>query len=528
MRLPDGEVCALASERVGERYKHEWDPRPAYECLIGRAATAGYAIDPSTDLYRSRADGLPETPRHHFNHAAGAFFGSGFRRSAVLVIDGQGPELAANATTTIWHGEGTQLDLVDNLEPSGVAFAAHSLGHFYTAIGALAGLGGLHEEGKTMGLAAYGRPSPFLDYFERFVSVASDGTYSIDPRITLAILGNTFGPKYYGWKEQPEEVQAVWTEIQALRKGWSVRARPTQDDADIAFAGQYILERVVLALAQRARAITGAPSLCIAGGVALNCVANEKIRASGLFERMFVFPAAGDEGQALGKLYSEILNRDGVTPGPFESAFLGPAYTNAEFESALAEATDLRIVTSTAETTIREAAKRLARGAILGCCRGRSELGARALGHRSIFADPRKPETRDRINFFVKGREWYRPVAPIVLERAAADYFEVSEPTPFMTFAVRVRPSAVKLVPAVVHADGTARLQTVSDGQEPFLAGILEEFSRITGLPVLVNTSFNVAGEPLVETYADAIRSFRQMPLDGLLLEDHLLVKIAA
>lgn len=249
-----------------------------------------------------------ETTGHHYYHAAGTYYGSGFNDAAVLVIDGQGPENDYRASTSIWYGEGDALHLLEMPHLTEGVFAPQSIGHFYTAIGALAGMQELHEEGKTMGLASYGQPSKYVDFFRGYVRLNRDGSYFVDPNFIYATLGNTLGPAHFGWDEQPPEVQEIWQKFTELRGG-PVRQKGeevTQDDADIAYAGQIILEEVMLGLAKQAKEATRSDYLCIAGGVALNSVANGRIAESGLFKDIFIFPAAGDDGQAIGKLFVDI------------------------------------------------------------------------------------------------------------------------------------------------------------------------------------------------------------------------------
>ncbi|MGB3444292.1 MAG: carbamoyltransferase C-terminal domain-containing protein [Actinophytocola sp.] len=524
----DGEIVALASERVGDRYKHQWNSGLAYRHLgeIDRYAGSfngdhDYHIDNSTGLVASD---------HHFYHAASTFFGSGYDEAAVLVLDGQGELDGHLATTTIWHGTGSDLRLVEELNPSSGLFAAESIGHFYTAVGALAGIRELYAEGKTMALAAYGRPSPLLDLLRRYASTKADGTYSVAPRFVRAVLANTLGREFFGWESVTPEDQAVWDEFVAARGGppGDARHAVTQADMDMAYAGQTILEEIVLGLAVRAGRLTGATRLCLAGGVALNCVANGRVARHAGFDQVFVVPAPGDDGQAIGKVLVEIKRLGLPVDTTMHTAYYGPEYPASMVGEALhAVRSRVRFSRLDQDALLAEVVDRLDRGEVIGWYRGRSELGPRALGHRSILADPRRPDMRDHVNSAIKDREWFRPLAPMVVQERVGEFFELDQPSPFMTFAVPVRPEQRAVIPAVTHVDGTARVQTVSREQDEVCHRLLCRFAERTGVPVLLNTSFNRRDEPLVETPADALMSFLAMPLDALVIEDHLVTKRA-
>jgi carbamoyltransferase len=526
MLLPSGEIVALAAERVGDRYKHSWSSRLAYEHLRSLPSYAPYFGGP-LDRFIDSAAGL-QTDGHHLYHAAGAFYGSGFDHAAVLVIDGQGPQGGHLSSTSIWRGDGSALSLVEELYPTSGHFAAQSLGHFYTAIGAMAGMTQLHDEGKTMALAAYGRPSRFLDFLRRFAGSNGDGGFRLDPRFTVGILANTLGRAYFGWEPPERGTQAVWDEFLELRGGQlPVGGTVSQDDADIAYAGQVILEEIVLGLVGRAHALVSSSNLCLAGGVALNCVANGRVVREGPFGRVFVIPAPGDDGQAIGKLLLEARRLGYAGDLEIKTAYYGPEYPASAVDAALRAARGaLRRLPVRGEELLHEVAARLDRGQVVGWYQGRSELGPRALGHRSILADPRRSGMREHVNRRVKDREWYRPLAPIVIEERAADFFELRGPSPFMTIAVQVRPDRRRLLPSCTHVDGSARVQTLARAQDPRCHQLLRMFELRTGVPVLINTSFNRRGEPLVETPHDAVRAFESMALDVLALEDNLVEKI--
>lgn len=320
--LPNGNIFSLASERV-DRIKHSWNSKIAYEYLKARFPKSGFGTE--FDYFKDVSRGGLDKTSHHLFHASSVFFASSFNDAGILIIDGQGPENGKLISTSIWKGIEEKLELVEAPFLSSGNFSARSLGHFYTAIGALAGMQNLYEEGKTMGLASYGRPSPFLDFIRKYVYSNSDGTFNVDPDFIYAVLGNTFGPKYYGWKRQPKKRQQIWDEFIKLR-GKPLRQpfeNVSQEDMDIAYSGQLVLEEIVLGLARRVRKLTGSDNLCLSGGVALNGVVNSCVRDSGLFKGVYIFPASGDDGQAIGKLFHHIHSHGIDINTTTESAFYG-------------------------------------------------------------------------------------------------------------------------------------------------------------------------------------------------------------
>lgn len=524
--LPNGSIYALSSERVGNRYKHNWDSKLAYDYLKSALKRKGCKFGSETDYFKEPINDLEQTG-HHFYHAASVFFASPFKEAAILVIDGQGPEEGKLASTTIWNGSGRELVLIEAPYLTDGTFATQSIGHFYTAIGALAGMQNLDEEGKTMGLAAYGKPSRFLEYFRCHAYSKSDGSYYIDPKFVLAILGNTLGPRFYGWKAQSSEIQHIWDELLKLKKYPMRRGEEniTRDDMEVAYAGQVIIEEIILGLAARAKHLTKSKYICLAGGVALNSVVNGKVARSGMFQDLYVFPAPGDDGQAMGKLLYHIRSQGIDIKTQIKTAYLGPEYSLKQIKSAIKKYSERVLIASKGESLFRETVTRLADGQVIAWFQGRSELGPRALGHRSILADPRRKDMRDHINYNVKEREWYRPLAPVVIEEEAKNFFEVNQSSPFMSIVVRVRQDKQALIPAVVHVDGSARLQTIDMSQDQKFYRLVKEFGQKTGIPVLINTSFNRKNEPIVETPEDALAAFISMNLDALVLDRYLLTK---
>jgi len=379
-----------------------------------------------------------------------------------------------------------------------------------------------------MGLAPYGEPSPYMDFFSEFVHTNSDGTYDLDPKFIYAMLGNTLGLSQFYWQAQPPEIQKIWQKFLDLR-GKNIRQKGqeiTQDDMNIAFAGQVILEEIMMGLATRIKQLTNSDYLCLSGGVALNSVTNGKILQSGLFKDVYIMPAAGDDGQAIGKLLLDIKSKDLPVNTQISTAYLGPQYSQEATLSAISRSGDKIKATNMPEDDLSaEIASRIAKGEVIGWYQGKSEIGPRALGNRSILADPRNPDMRDHINHKVKFREWYRPLAPVIIEELTHEYFDAKHPSPFMLLVANVLPEQRVVIPAVTHIDGSARLQTVAHKQNPQYYNLIAEFNRQTGIPVLLNTSFNGKGEPIVETPQDAINSFLKMKLDALVLGNYLITK---
>ena len=340
LMLPNGKIYALASERVGNRQKHIGDSRLAYDYLRSRLPRHQACFGSETDFFVSVNEENFRTCQHHLYHAASTFYSSSFAEAVILVIDGQGPERGFRVATSIWEGSPEGIRLVEIPNRSRGKFIPQSLGHFYTAISALAGMRNLYEEGKTMGLAAYGEPSPFLDCFREYAYSRSDGSYCIDPSFIYAVLGHTFGPRYFGWGKSTSSLRKIWRQILSLRKTplREADADVTQDDMNIAYAGQAVLEELVVGLARRAKQLTGKDFLCMAGGVALNCAANTKVFASGLFRDVYVFPASDDGGQALGKLFHYIHSRGLPADTLVGNVYLGPHYTTKEVRGTITSA----------------------------------------------------------------------------------------------------------------------------------------------------------------------------------------------
>lgn len=421
---------------------------------------------------------------HHLAHAASAFLASPFEHAAVLTLDGRGEK----ATTTYHHGRGNELEKLGQVE------MPHSLGILYERVTDYLGFLHSSDEYKVMALASFGEPR-YLDHFLEAIQVGPAGGFTLRA-IDLPAL---FGPP--------------------RRKGDPLEAR----HFDLARSLQAALEEAVLQLAGWLHSATGEEALCLSGGVALNVVMNSRLRDRGPFRRLWVQPAAGDAGTALGAALWVDARQRGSPAREYrmDHAFLGPSYSDEEIEAFLQwSKLPYRRVADPAEA----AAELLAQDRIIGWFQGRLEFGPRALGARSILASPVRPEMQERLNE-IKDREDFRPVAPVVLEEEAVNWFVNGETSPFMLFTYDVQPDKAGLIPAVRHVDGTARIQTINPDQNRPYYDLLRAFQQRTGVPVLVNTSFNTRGEPIVCTPRDAVECFWTSPLDALVIGSFLLEK---
>ncbi len=434
-------------------------------------------------------------PSHHESHAASAFFGSPFPRAAILVNDGVGEW----ATSTIAVGDGTRVELLREIR------FPHSLGLLYSAFTRYLGFEVNDGEYKVMGLAPYGRPR-YVDRVRELVLPTEDGAYRLRLGAFDFLAGDDMINARFGsaFGREPREPES---EIEPFH-------------ADVAASIQVVLEEIVMAQARHAHARTGADALCLAGGVALNAVANGHVRAKGPFRRVWVQPASSDAGAALGAAWiawHHHLGRERADP--MTTAALGHACSDEEIQAALlAHGIAGAMPLPKAELADRVAAM-LAGGAVVAVVDGRAEFGPRALGRRSILADPRSAETKARVNASVKFREPFRPFAPAVLEERAAEHFALEGDARFMTFVVPVIGDGL---PAITHVDHTARPQTVPATDDGLLRAILEAFERRTGCPALLNTSFNVRGQPIVDTAEDALDTLARTGIDALAIGPYL------
>jgi carbamoyltransferase len=438
---------------------------------------------------------------HHPAHAASAFLVSPFDKAALLSIDYVGEW---NATWT-GFGEGTKIRAID------AESYPHSLGVFYTAITDYLGFARASDEYKVMGLASYGEPE-FLDTFREIVRVSANGSYRLDlswfkchymPGPVAGYFSDKFVAKFGVPRKKGEEI--------------TVRHK------NIAASAQRVLEEAVLALANRIHKQTGESRLCMAGGVALNCSMNGRLLRESPFKEIFIQPAAGDDGIAIGGAMQLHHALTGAGRGfELKDPRLGPEYTSEQIQRSL----DLAKLPYEKPASITgRTAELLAQGMIVGWYQGRMEFGPRALGARSILADPTRQDMKDLINKYVKHREEFRPFAPSCLEEHASEYFEGCTRSPFMLFTYKVKPDQRDRVPAITHIDGTARVQTVSSEVTPEYHALIRAFERLRGVPMVLNTSFNVMGEPIVNTPEDAVRCFYSTGMDALAIGDFVLVK---
>jgi len=464
----------------------EWDP--LFLSLIVNAT--GQLADGYPHHLQKRFVGAKASPEkwhfvdHHIAHAASAFYPSPFERAAVMVLDGRGER----ATSSYYIGEG------NNLEMIGEVCMPHSLGLLYEEV--TTHLGFLHssDEYKVMALASYGKPK-FLDVFRNMIHVKEDsGDYTIDKVDFEKVLGAK------RLKNEPF----------------------TQHHFDIAHSLQKALEESAIKISNWLYKKTQCENLCLAGGVALNCVMNAVIRDNTPFKNIWVQPAAGDAGTALGAaLWVDINERKNATRYEMQHVYWGPDYEDKEVEQFL-QWTKVRY--KKLENVAAETANILAQDKVIGWYQGRMEFGPRALGSRSILASPVNASMQQKLNE-IKDREDFRPVAPVVLEEDAGEWFENASYSPFMLFVYNVKEDKADKIPAVRHVDNTARIQTINRNQHPLYYDLLSEFKKKTGVPVLINTSFNTRGEPIVCTPRDAIECFWTSPFDALVINSFLLEK---
>jgi len=525
--IRDGRLIAAAEEERFSRRKHdasfptqalryclkagsidisEVDCVAYYEDPLEKAARQlwtegmnahGYSlpqIDPTLPAHSIRAagfDGPIEIVSHHESHAASAFYFSGFQDAAILTVD------AVGEWTTTAYGRGGR----QGIEIRDTVSFPDSLGLFYSTITAYLGFRVNEDEYKVMGLAPYGRPI-YAEKMRELIFDRDAGQFELNL-------------KYYAFMNGSR----MYSDLLSDLLGASPR-QPNSDitafHEDVACSLQRVLEELLLAKARYLHALVPSPNLCMAGGVALNCVANSRLLQEGPFDQLFVQPAAGDSGGSLGAAAVAYVRQTGQTLAKLKDVYIGPEWSDSAI-TALLDGTDIqyRSYLDGDATFMENIAARLRDGQVIGWFQGRMEFGPRALGNRSILADPRDPSMRDRVNNLVKQREGFRPFAPAVLLADAQHWFHIDHESPFMleTFMVKG-----KSLPSITHIDGSARVQTVDGSVNPCFAELIERFKSLTGCPVLLNTSFNMAGEPIVCTPVDAIRTFVRSDIDCLCL----------
>jgi carbamoyltransferase len=574
--LRDGQLVAAAEEERFSRIKHDYGfPKNAIKYCLEAGGTTGPDLDyvvffekPFRKLDRILATVLQTYPQswkvfresmiswvldklwvastlesqlgikkdkvlfseHHLSHAASAYLCSPFDESAILTVDGVGEWV----TATCGIGKGNDIRLFKQMD------FPHSIGLLYSAFTAFLGFEVNEGEYKVMGMAPYGEPR-YVDKVWKLVHQNADGSFSLDmdyfsfhhstektyskkfeqlfgaPRPTKLhfFTEGTGFPKYFG--EPPSNIHEI--------------SKLNQHYADIAASIQRVTEELILGMARNLQKETGLKNLCIAGGVGLNSVANTRIMRETPFEQVFVQPAAGDGGGALGAAlwaYNTLLGK----PRNFrmDHAYWGRSYGASEITTFLQSNKIPYHLIEKEDQMLDQVVERLMGGKVIGWYQGRFEWGPRALGHRSIIADPRNPDMKDIVNSKIKFREPYRPFAPSVLAECAEKYFELPRatshyPARYMLYVVPVKPEAQSTLPAITHVDGTGRLQTVFKDQSPRYYRLIERFGQATGVPVILNTSFNLRGEPIVTTPANAFNTFIKSEMDTLVLDNYLIEK---
>jgi carbamoyltransferase len=437
---------------------------------------------------------------HHLSHAASAFFVSPFSEAAILTADGVGEW----ETTTQGMGIDKTLTLTQSIQ------FPHSLGLLYSAFTYYLGFRVNSAEYKVMGLAPYGKPI-FADLILReLVSLKNDGSFQLNMKYFGYDYGLTMTNRHFHalFGAPPRTPETVLTQFHK----------------DMAASIQFVTDEIMMRMTTTLHKTTGSDNLCLAGGVALNCVSNSKVLASSGFKYMFIQPAAGDAGGAVGAafyIYNMLLKNERTYT--WSHNFLGPEYSDEAIEQVLNQL-NLEGERLNIGTLLKRTAQLIADQQVIGWFQGRMEFGPRSLGARSILADARNPENYSRVNLKIKFRESFRPFAPAVVLERMKDYFEFDQPSPYMLFVAQVRPDR-RTIPAVTHVDGSARLQTISREDHVLFYDLISEFDTLTGCPVIINTSFNVRGEPIVCSPIDAIKCFMRTDMDYLILGSFLLDK---
>lgn len=537
--LVNGEiVCAIEEERV-TRKKYSFNSNlllgHSRKYVLNACNTTLKDIElvvvddilPKTAYYAIRNN--VEKVNHHMLHAASAFYPSDFENAAVLVVDNAGSYVEYNnkkglETITYAYGKGNKIEVLNkvigeeyhvatdvNGDPYQKGDPNNSLGYFYKLISHYVGFNFIvsddfyfTEDGKTMGLAPYGN-NKYYERLQKFVQLKENGQLEIDLRSG-----------------------AFEKELECIMEGELSEEESFNRKADLSWAGQCILEEALIHCANYLYEITKCDKLCIAGGVGLNSVANGKILKNTPFNEIFVQPASGDNGTSLGAALYGYYNIKGVErlisdKLRMKTAYLGKCYSDQDIDEVLNSFEN--IVIEKPQNLPEQAAKLISEGKIVSLFQGGSEFGPRALGNRSILADPTRTDMKDLINSRVKFREGFRPFAPAVLFEYQKEYFDIEQYTPYMLIVADVIECKKEHIPSVTHVDGTARLQSVIREYNELYYDIIDEFRKITGVPVLLNTSFNVKGEPIVETPEDAIKCFSGTDIDHMVIGSYLLSK---
>jgi len=531
--LIDGVIVgAIAEERL-TRDKHCGGHTQAVEMLLERSQIAMadvdlvvvscYGEEPRIELFGDLGiEGAKqkEIVSHHLAHAYSAYFPSGYEDALVLIADNEGNILGRRTHTDLWKNAMERLSMyrgvknkIHLLERDMKEQDVVSLGELYGNMTRYMGFESYLNAGKTMALASFGDAS-------RFSNV---------PLVRCLPEGRLECPLHNDYLNSSEEIRRYFDsyghKLPPQRDPDTDEVSPLWED--LAAAIQKQLEDGLLHKVRHWSEKTGLKSLCLAGGIALNCVANRRLLDETPLDRLYVQPNSGDQGLALGNVlygWHELMGMGERVEIPGAGVYLGGEYNERQCLEALSKR-KATLDFHRSYDILGEAAKMLTEGAVVGWYQGRSEWGARALGNRSILADPRSVTMRDRINAKVKHREAFRPFAPVVMWDYASQYFQLIQEVPTMTVVARVREEVQKSVPAIVHVDGTARVQTVTAEQNSKLYDLIERFRQLTGVPVLLNTSFNDRGEPIVETPEDALRCFESTDIDALILGDLIVLR---
>jgi len=552
--LKDGVVVAAAQEERFTRIKHDAElPVRAAEWALAEAGITAEDLDwvvfyekPLAKFQRILVNAVAEFPRawrafpramqawlgrkmwiagelartfhvppqkllfseHHRSHAASAFLTSPFDEAVILTVDGVGEA----ATTALWHGRPE----APHVHPVSEVVFPHSLGLFYSAMTAYLGFAVNEGEYKVMGMAAFGEPR-FMEQMKQLVRLDEGGGFTLDL--------DAFCWHWHPTESFTPKLESMLGPARFPGSGFDPSTDEGKRWADIAASTQRMLEDALLHVAKAAKARLDLPNLCLAGGVALNAVANRRLAEDGPFEKVWVQPAAGDAGGALGAalwVWHDVLGHP-RKKGAFACG-LGRRWTEQQVSDILEDLRAPREALSPDMRLVR-AVDDLEGGGVIGWFQGACEYGPRALGHRSILADPRGADTRDRVNARIKFREAFRPFAPAVTAEAVHDYFEVHPalegPVRHMVATADVKPEHRELLAAVTHVDGSARVQVVHRESDPLFHALLTAFGERTGLPVLLNTSFNLKGDPIVDTPVDALAALYSSDLDAVYIEHH-------
>ncbi len=576
--LRDGELVAAAEEERFTRKKHDYDfPQNAIEFCLGSGEVEAKDLDyvvffekPFLKFERLLLTSLQTFPRshrvfreamitwfgdklwiksllqkrlgvpsskivfseHHLSHAASAFYCSPFEEAAILTVDGVGEW----TTASLGVGRGTEIKLLEEIR------FPHSIGLLYSAFTAFLGFEVNEGEYKVMGMAPFGVPR-YMHKVYKLIRVANDGSFELDMDYFSfhCSTEKTFSLKFeqlFGKPRDPNShfftAESGYPSYFGAKPGnYGELARLNQYYADVAASIQAVTEEILVKMANHACQATGLKKLCMAGGVALNSVANSKILQQTPFEEIYIQPAAGDGGGALGAaLYAHHAILGQPRKFVLNHAYWGERHHPARIESFLTDNGIRYRRAKNEDELLAQVVDRLQEGQVIGWCQGRSEWGPRALGNRSILADPRRADMKDIVNTKIKFREPYRPFAPSVLAECAGKFFDFPHaanhyPARFMLYVVNVKENQREVIPAVTHVDGTGRLQTVDRNQAPRYYRLIQLFGEATGVPVLLNTSFNLRGEPIVNTPNEAFRTFSKSEMDTLVLDQFLIDKQA-